>query len=261
MKIHFLGTCAGTEPMPGRHHTAWILETNDTLYQFDAGESCAYTASAVMKLDLLKMRAIFISHPHIDHIGGLPHWYFTIPKLANVRKTNTKFDSINVFLPHKEIWQHASMLDSETLKNTVYLSKVNFQVSEISDGVIYSDENIKVEALHNLHLGIPKDGKWKSFSYRITCEGKSIVFSGDVKSLDDIAPFLADGCDLLLMETGHHHPDNVAAAVENYDVSMLGYVHCGRDILNNYAQSEQAVREIRQNRFFIAEDATTLELV
>ena len=260
MKIHFLGTSAGTEPIPGRHHTAWILETNDTLYQFDAGESCAYTASAVMNIDLLKMRAIFISHPHIDHLGGFPHLCFAIPKLAWKKNTKTKFDCIDVFLPDTKLWNSITMGDSEIMQKISYLERANYRVSELSEGMIYQDENIKVEALHNLHLGVPENGKWQSFSYRISCEGKTIIFSGDVKSTDDLVPFLTDGCDLLLMETGHHHPDDVARNVENYRVDMLGYIHCGRDILENYAGSEQAIREIRKERFFIAEDATTREL-
>ena len=61
MKIHFLGTCAGTEPMPGRRHTAMILESGNKFYQFDAGEGCSYTAYAEMKLDLKK----FLLQPNL----------------------------------------------------------------------------------------------------------------------------------------------------------------------------------------------------
>ena len=59
MKRHILGSCSGTEPMPGRHQTAWMLEAGGRLYQFDAGECCSWTAH-LMKLDLLALRALFI---------------------------------------------------------------------------------------------------------------------------------------------------------------------------------------------------------
>ena len=61
MKLHFLGTCAGTEPMPGRKHASVAVEVGDRLYWFDAGEGCSYTAH-LMGLDLLKIKAVFISH-------------------------------------------------------------------------------------------------------------------------------------------------------------------------------------------------------
>ena len=70
MKIHFLGTCAGTEPMPTRKHTSTVIEFDDALYFFDAGEGRSYTAHN-MGLDLLKTKNIVISHPHLHHIGGL----------------------------------------------------------------------------------------------------------------------------------------------------------------------------------------------
>ena len=39
MKLHILGSCSGTEPMPGRHQTSLALETGGSLYFLDAGEN------------------------------------------------------------------------------------------------------------------------------------------------------------------------------------------------------------------------------
>ena len=36
MRIFICGSASGTEPIKGRHHSAWILETENKLYQFDA---------------------------------------------------------------------------------------------------------------------------------------------------------------------------------------------------------------------------------
>ena len=262
MKIHFLGTCAGTEPLPGRRHSAVILESGDNFYQFDAGESCAYTAYATMKLDLVKTRAIFVTHPHIDHIGGLPHLLYTLRKLCVVRKADYPHEQVDVIFPDKNMWNAACLLGTGSEYIPGVFNKVNYLMSVVADGKVFSDENISVEALHNMHLGVPEDGVWKSFSYRVTCENKKLVFSGDIKGIDDIAPFLADGCDALFIETGHHHPGNIAAEIKErkFKVGKLIYVHSGRYILNDYDGSVKSIEENWGKEFLVAEDAMTIEL-
>ena len=53
MKIYFLGTCSGTEPIAGMHHCSLVFEINGAYYWFDAGESCAYTAHT-SGMDIMK---------------------------------------------------------------------------------------------------------------------------------------------------------------------------------------------------------------
>ena len=71
MKLHTLGTCAGTEPMPTRQHASCVFEINGHQYWFDAGAGCSRTA-ALGGLPLTGVDTIFISHRHRDHTGGLP---------------------------------------------------------------------------------------------------------------------------------------------------------------------------------------------
>ena len=60
MKIYFLGTCAGTEPMPTRRHMSFVIESDQRYYWFDAGEGCSYTGHN-LGIDLLAVKSIFIS--------------------------------------------------------------------------------------------------------------------------------------------------------------------------------------------------------
>ena len=69
-KIRFLGTCSGTEPFKNMHHTSFLIEEKGKTYWFDAGENCSRLAF-LQGVDMLSVSSIFISHPHIDHIGGL----------------------------------------------------------------------------------------------------------------------------------------------------------------------------------------------
>ena len=69
MKIKFLGTSYGA-PSKDRHQQSFLIEENEDLYIFDTGApvldiliKCGY--------DLSKIRAVFISHIHGDHLNGI----------------------------------------------------------------------------------------------------------------------------------------------------------------------------------------------
>lgn len=101
--MYIFGSCAGTEPIAGRHHTALAIEINNRFYWFDAGESCTYTAY-LMGIDLLRVADIFISHVHMDHVGGLQNLLWTIRKLSIVKKQFPQFGDINVYMPNMDTW-------------------------------------------------------------------------------------------------------------------------------------------------------------
>ncbi len=258
MKIHILGSCSGTEPMPGRKHTSLVFDVNGVLYFFDAGEGCSHTACE-MGLDMLSVKSIFISHPHIDHIGGLANLMFTIGKLTAVKATPLKAtDKIKLFTPDMDYFEPVSKIASYPVG---YLyENCKFDPLPIADGEIYRDENISVEALHNLHLGDTPEHK--SFSFRIKANDKTVIYTGDVDTIADIEAFLKDGCDILLCETGHHKPDSIPLYIKEkgHDIKELVYIHHGRAILNNPEESEASIRAAWGDSYRIANDCDTIIL-
>jgi len=250
MLLHIFGTCSGTEPYPGRHHTAFAFEHNKRLYWFDAGEGCAYTAH-VMGVDLLRLRKVVISHPHIDHTGGLANLLWTVRKLIRVQKRLPEHE-IELLLPDLRLWDGVALLSG---------MGEEIQAREYADGLLFDDEGFCITALHNRHLQHEKGAPWRSFGFLVECEGKRVVYSGDTKDVDDYAP-LMDGCDLLLMETGHHHPPQVARELLERGIfpGKLAFIHHGRDFLDRYDEQARALEGIVPGRYVILEDATTLEV-
>ena len=102
-KIHFLGTCSGTEPMKNMHHTSTLLEVDGYLYWFDAGECCVHTAYT-SGVDVMKSRAVFVTHPHIDHVGGLANLLFVFDKMI-IREGRQLINEneLDIFFPHPEL--------------------------------------------------------------------------------------------------------------------------------------------------------------
>jgi ribonuclease BN (tRNA processing enzyme) len=259
VEITFLGTCAGTEPMPGRHHSSFVIKNQERLYWFDAGECCAHTAH-LAGIDLPSTEAIFVSHAHIDHVGGLPHLLWTLSKLS--KRSPDAFHSlegrvIDVFIPDLGVWESILNLLSGT--GGGFPTPFKLQGNRYDDGVIYDANGLRVIALHNGHLGYT--APHMSFSFRAEIGQKRIVYSGDVRSIEDCEPLL-DDCDLLLMETGHHKVEDICHWLKNSQkrISQLIFVHNGRAILDDSERELRKAKAILGEKVSIAYDGMVVQL-
>lgn len=261
MKLYNFGSGAGTESKANFMHSSHAFEINGSIYWFDAGESCSRTAH-LMGVDLLNVRNIFISHPDIDHIGGLPNLAFTINKLSRKQRTLPRFGDIDVYIPRMETWDGVIKLLTVT-KNGDATKKwaYKMEAKQVFEGKIYEDENLKVYAVHNKHLQpYEEEGEQLSFSYKIVAEGKTIVYSGDIRGFDDLDEILKDGCDYLLMETGHHSYEDVCEYVNKMNVKNLLFVHHGRPVIANINQARLLAQNYANCNVVFCEDRGIFEL-
>lgn len=240
MKITYLGTCSGTEPMKGMHHTSLLIEVSGSYYWFDAGECAAHTAYTTLGTEVLNTRALFISHPHIDHTGGLANILALFWKLTGMHKQKLQVDNtLKVFFPGLAVFRAVKLVLTGSPDH-----KLPFKINEneVTDGLLYEDEKVKVYAMHNKHLGEDGTKGWHSYSYLIEAEGKRVVFSGDVASSEELVPLVEGGCDLLIHETGHHQVGSVCEFAERMKVGALRFTHHGRAIINGRAEMQELVK-------------------
>lgn len=238
-KLTILGTCSGTEPIQGRNHTSIALEAGESVYFLDAGEGCARSAH-LAGIDLLMTRAIFLSHTHFDHIGGLAGLFWHTRKLTSRRKENVCGGDIRLFIPQLESWEAVHQLLSYT--ESGFKCKFTITPDLPKLGKFYEDENLTVTGFPSYHLP-DSDGLCRSFSYRLDFPDYRLVFSGDIGEgrFDALMPVIGDGCDLLLMETGHHNVADVCHFAEENNIGELVLIHHGRDILNNEPYVQETV--------------------
>ncbi len=263
MKLTFLGTCSGTEPMPDRFHTSYVIEHNGGVYWFDAGEGCSYNAH-LLGIDILAIQSLCFSHCHLDHVGGLVNLLGTIRKLEGRNADPTRSiagRTIPVRIPNLHVWQGAlSVLQGPS--DSCHLP-FESDVQTYTDGLILDQDGLKVTALHNRHLGEPTPGSpWQSFSFRIETTTQSIVSSGDIKHVSEAVPLIGKGCDLFLMETGHHQVDEVCTYLMENDVPFgrLGFFHHGRAILADPQGECAKAQSIVGDRVFVADDGMVIHL-
>ena len=241
-KIRFLGTCSGTEPMPGMHHCSLIIEVDGVNYWFDGGENCAHAAHTG-GVNVMNTRALFVSHPHLDHTGGIANLLACMRKLAWREKRQLIHDNtLSVYFPGLKLFEVIKML---ACNNAEGRFKFIFNLDEhelCEDGLVFMDERIRVSAVHNRHLGEDGTNGWHSYSFLIEADGKRIVFSGDVAEPCELDPII-ENCDLLIMETGHHPVSAVCEYAISRGVKALRFNHHGREILGDRAAAEKLVSD------------------
>lgn len=256
MRISFLGTCAGCEPMPDRHHSACAIEHDGRVFFIDAGETCSYTAH-LLGIDLLQTRAVFITHPHMDHVGGLANLLWTIEKLGGRADSATRsraVEHVDVFIPDLEVWEGVL----QVLGTTRFRPHCSFQALPPADGEIFREGDLTVQARHNEHMGIPGAGEpWQSFSYMVQAGARRVLFSGDIRHVSELDPMLAQA-DLILVETGHHRVEDICTHMAERNVPWLGFMHHGRAILADAEAELAKAQAIMGERVFFAADGLQL---
>src|SRR5512146_29110 len=204
-----LGTAGGPVTRVKRSEPANAIVVGDAVYLFDTGDGVQRQLAAA-NLSVGSVRAVFLSHHHIDHIGGLAPLLVTRWLIASR-------DPLPVIGPPgtvslvKGIAQafHGVELAPITIGGTpmppiVSSTKPEDLPARTPEPVnIYQDANIRVSAVTNDHYHFEPGSEAarlaRSYSFRIEAGGRVFVYTGDTGPSDNLQK-LAANADVLVSE-------------------------------------------------------------
>ena len=210
-----LGTSHG-DPTASRFNSSILLEAGPSLYLFDAGEPVtASLRRAGKRFD--RLRAVFVTHMHGDHVGGLP---VLIKMLVKYAKEGQHTD---VFLPERtalgglEAWLRAMRLPWPSRFVSLHA---------VDEGVVYADELARVAAVPTHHLADASGGPG-SFGFVVEALGRRIVYTGDLSADLRELPAITEAmpCDLCVCEAQHVEATTLVEALRALPITRLVFTH------------------------------------
>jgi len=297
MELIFLGTSSAI-PSKHRNHASIALKAFGEILLFDCGEGTQRQMSC-MKLSPMKIKNIFISHLHGDHILGLPGIIQSLgfrgrteplniygpPGLENIRESILNF---GYFALDFEIIMHeikeGTVIDNEEyavecVKTQHNVFNLSYSLIEKKKPKFLKDKAIELGLKPGPDFGKLHDGIEVKIEDKIIKpeqvlgeyrKGIKITYSGDTRPCEALVDLAADS-DILIHESTFGDKDQVKA-VENWHSTAKEAAQIARKayakklilthISTRYRKSDElkkAAQKIFENTV-VARDFMTLEV-
>ena len=252
--IFVVGSACGI-PVPGRGHSSFLLATEDLHILVDAGEPCSRTL-AETNFDLQSLDALFLTHGHSDHTGGLP-------MLIQASWLAGRTKRLDVFLPAElceplKDWLDASYLGPDIVPFEILFIPWESQTS-------FEFRGLKVHPCLTTHLetlnrrSIPD--RFKAYSLRIEHPEFRIVFSGDLGSPSDLEAQLDKHVDFLVTEIAHFSSTQLFQFLSTKSINKVLLTHLSPEWIGNEEILWKSAREaLPDKEVTIASDRMRLEI-
>ena len=219
MIIHTLGTSHGDSTKTRFNTSTAYQADNGAIYVLDCGAPCeALLRRKGMRVQ--DIRAVFLTHLHIDHTAGL----------ISLTKQCTKYpgdrtEPMHIHLPEEEAilalknWLYALHEDPEH-------KLLHFTASHI--GPLYEDDTVRVTAIRTRHL-VNRAGEPCSFAYvlHFKQENLTVLHTGDLRN--DFSDFPREAqemhFDICLCEATHYPPEAAQPVLRTAQLSRLLFIH------------------------------------
>jgi ribonuclease BN (tRNA processing enzyme) len=220
--ITFLGTGPGTVAA-GRFQSSILLEVGDKRILLDAGEPCS-AQLLDLGFRLSELDAIWITHAHADHIGGLP-------LLIQASWLHGRSQPLPLGVPKHLATPLRAWLDTILLSSEV--THYPLEIFSWQSGKPLVMDAVEVSPFPTTHLdGFRKmagNDQVESFLFEITAAERRIVYSGDLGASSDLNEVLQEPLDLLICELSHFTAEELMSVLRGARIGTLCLTHLSTD--------------------------------
>jgi ribonuclease BN (tRNA processing enzyme) len=199
-----LGTSGGAIPNANRSQPAHLLVSGNQDILVDCGDGAAEQLAKAGYVPA-RIRTIFISHLHFDHIGGLfgllgLRFQVNSPGVVTIYGPPGTKATVDGLMAASEPMADVGAGNPGQVRRE---PRDSVNVVEITDGQSVSINGIKVTAAANSHYsfasGSAEAARFQSLAYRFDLPDRSIVYTGDTGPSPAVER-LAKDADLLVTE-------------------------------------------------------------
>jgi ribonuclease Z len=186
---------------PERSGPSLAIVVNNTSYVVDCGPGVVRRAAQAARdknlpaLEPAQLRHLFVTHLHSDHTAGLSDFMYT-PAVLDRNYPLRIVGPPGIKRMTRQLKKAYAEDEEIRIKGLEGCNADGYrvEVSEVTKGEVYRDENIRVKAFEVQH------GSWKhALGYRFETADKVIVVSGDCTYSESLVE-MAKGCDILVHE-------------------------------------------------------------
>lgn len=195
--LTILGT-AGGGPVAHRAKSGLLLEVGGRLSLIDCGGGL-YQRFVDFGFEFKNLDRVFISHTHPDHVSDLP-------LIVQAIYLTGRTEPFEICVPNEFVEPCRNLLTA------TYLFPERFpcalEIKGYQSGIVHNG-TFELTAIANSHLAKFRDmfpdkypNRGECHSFMIAVNGKRVLYSSDIGSLDDVIPYW-DGCDMVILESAH----------------------------------------------------------
>ena len=197
-RVVLLGTgTPNADPRRAGPAVAIVVDTTPYLVDFGAGvvrRAAAAFEREVAALEPQRLNRAFLTHLHSDHTVGYPDLILT-PWVLGRKEPLEVYGPVGLQAMTEHLLAAYAEDIRERLEGPEPANRTGYAVRahEISPGLVYQDENVRVEAFRVNH------GSWPAYGYKFHTTDRVIAVSGDTAPAEELVDAYR-GCDVVVHE-------------------------------------------------------------